>query len=302
MRVKFWGTRGTRPTPGPTTLRFGGYTACVEVRTRENKLIILDSGSGICELCNTLMGNGPVDAHRLISHTHWDHIQGFPFFGPNFVPGSHLRIIGPKGSMKSLQSAFADQMDPAYFPLSMDQMPVKLEFIEMAPGEVFEAAGVKVIPHTLHHPIATFGYRLEENGHSVVFATDNESYEDPDVLAAKADEIHEREGGGAEGDLAGLWHDHFIEWCRGTDLLIHDAQFSREEYKTRVGWGHSTFDYSLLVARESGARQLAFFHHDPGHSDHQIEAMVEEALGSPHHRQHRGLIAFPAAEGQEIEL
>jgi phosphoribosyl 1,2-cyclic phosphodiesterase len=298
VRIKFWGTRGTRPTPGRSTLRYGGNTACVEVRTSNNDLIILDSGSGIAELGNALPG--PVNAHLLISHTHWDHIQGFPFFGPNFVPGSKLRVIGPKGSMKSLESAFADQMDPAYFPINLGQMPVDLEFVELSPGEVFQAAGVKVIPHTLNHPIATFGYRLEENGHVFVFATDNESYEDPDVLAAKVEEGKERNA--PPETLDSLWQDNYIGWCKDADLLVHDAQYSKEEYKQRVGWGHSTFDYALLIARQAGARQLAFYHHDPVHSDHQIEAMVEEALGSEQHRRHRGLIAFPAAEGQEIVL
>ena len=277
MRVKFWGTRGTRPTPGSSTLRYGGNTACIEVRTSTEELLIIDSGSGICELGNSL--EGPVNAHLLISHTHWDHIQGFPFFGPNFVRGSRLTVIGPKGSMKSLQSAFADQMDPVYFPLTMDQMPVELEFREMLPGESFEAAGVKVTPHTMHHPIATFGYRLEEGGRTFVYATDHEPW----------------------GDDGQLETDH-VEWSRDADLIVHDAQYSRREYRSRAGWGHSSVDYALLVARQAAARQLAFFHHEPMHSDHQIEAMVEEALGSDAHRSHRGLIAFPAAEGQEIVL
>jgi ribonuclease BN (tRNA processing enzyme) len=298
VRVKFWGTRGTRPTPGRDTLRFGGNTACVEVRTATDELIIIDSGSGICELGNAL--KGPVHAHLLISHTHWDHIQGFPFFGPNFTPGSKLTVIGPKGSMKSLQSAFADQMDPVYFPLSMDQMPIELDFKEMAPGEAFEAAGVKVTPHTMHHPIATFGYRLEEDGRSFVFATDQEPWSDPDELTEKV-RVFKDEGRPA-AEIEALWPRQYIEWCRNADLLVHDAQYSGEEYRTHVGWGHSSFDYALLVARQSSARQLAFYHHDPMHSDHQIEAMVEEALGSEAHRKHRGLIAFPAAEGQEIVL
>ena len=298
MRVKFWGTRGTRPTPGRDTLRFGGNTACVEVRTSTDELIIIDSGSGICELGNEL--TGPVHAHLLISHTHWDHIQGFPFFGPNFTPGSRLTVIGPKGSMKSLQSAFADQMDPVYFPLSMDQMPVELEFKEMAPGETFEAAGVKVTTHTMHHPIATFGYRLEEDGRTFVFATDQEPWSDADELDEKVRAL--KDEGRPAAEIEALWPRQYIEWCRGADLLVHDAQYSAEEYRTHVGWGHSSFDYALLVARQAQARQLAFYHHDPMHSDHQIEAMVEEALGSESHRKHRGLIAFPAAEGQEIVL
>jgi phosphoribosyl 1,2-cyclic phosphodiesterase len=276
VKVRFWGTRGTRPTPGKSTLRYGGNTACVEVRTGDDKLIILDSGSGIAELGNSL--RGPVDAYLLISHTHWDHIQGFPFFAPNFVPGSRLTVIGPRGSMKSLQSAFADQMDPVYFPLTMDQMPVELNFKEMLPGRAFEAAGARITPHVLRHPINTFGYRIEDNGSCFVFATDHEPFEDSRQQAG------------------------YIDWCREADLLVHDAQYSSEEYRQRAGWGHSTFDYALLVARDAGAKQLAFFHHEPLHADHQIDAMVEEALGSEQHLRHRGLIAFPAAEGQEIVL
>ena len=298
MRVKFWGTRGTRPTPGPSTLRYGGNTACVEVRTSADELIIIDSGSGICELGNAL--SGPVKAHLLISHTHWDHIQGFPFFGPNFARGSKLTVIGPKGSMKSLQSAFADQMDPVYFPLTMDQMPVELEFREMLPGESFEAAGVKVTPHTMRHPIATFGYRLEEGGRTFVFATDQEPWADPEALERKVERMHAEKRPAEEIDA--LWPMNYIDWCRDADLIVHDAQYSREEYRSRVGWGHSSFDYALLVARQAAARRLAFFHHEPMHSDHQIEAMVEEAIGSDAHRRHRGLTAFPAAEGQEIVL
>ena len=298
MRVKFWGTRGTRPTPGKSTLRFGGNTASLEVRTANDDLIIIDSGSGICELGNNL--SGPVNAYLLISHTHWDHIQGFPFFGPNFVRGSKLTVIGPKGSMKSLQSAFADQMDPVYIPLTMDQMPVELEFQEMSAGECFDAYGVKITSHTMHHPIATFGYRLEEDGRTFVFATDQEPWSDPDELGEKVAQMKAEQRPAAE--IEALWPNNYIDWCRDADLLVHDAQYSREEYRTKVGWGHSSFDYALLVARQSAARQLAFYHHDPMHSDHQIEAMVEEALGSELHRKHRGLIAFPAAEGQEIIL
>jgi phosphoribosyl 1,2-cyclic phosphodiesterase len=298
VRVKFWGTRGTRPTPGKATLRYGGNTACVEVRTAADELLIIDSGSGIAELGNSL--KGPVRAHLLISHTHWDHIQGFPFFGPNFASGSQLTVIGPKGSMKSLQSAFADQMDPVYFPLTMDQMPVELDFKEMGAGETFEAAGVKITTHTMHHPIATFGYRLEEDGRSFVFATDQEPWSDPDALSDSVRAYKEQ--GRPAAEIEALWPNAYIDWCRGADLLVHDAQYSGEEYRTHVGWGHSSYDYALLVARLAGAHQLAFYHHDPMHSDHQIEAMVEEALGSESHRKHRGLIAFPAAEGQEIIL
>src|SRR5450759_4212548 len=174
VRIKFWGTRGTRPTPGRKTLRYGGNTTCVEVRDKENNLLIIDSGSGIAELGNGFSVNDPLQAHLLITHTHLDHIQGFPFFLPAFVPGTHLTIVGPAGSAKSLQAAFADQMDPAYFPIRLSHMPAEMEFIERNPGETFEVGALRVTPHLLMHPIPTFGYRIDEGSSRFCFATDNE--------------------------------------------------------------------------------------------------------------------------------
>ncbi len=277
MRIRFWGTRGTRPTPGRRTLRYGGNTTCVEVRGSHDQLLILDSGSGIAELGASLAQNGGRDFHLLISHTHWDHIQGFPFFGPAFVPGTRVTLVGPAGSIKSLQAAFADQMDPAYFPLRLDQVPAELEFIEVVAGHPLEIAGMTVTPHELNHPIVTLGYRIEEGGHTFVFATDNELQPE----------------NGAR-DMA--------EWCRGADLLVHDAQYSEAEYPAHAGWGHSTFDAALSLAEDAGARQLAFFHHDPMHSDDQIDALVEEALGNHRQRRSGRVLAFPPAEDQEINL
>ena len=144
MRIKFWGTRGTRPTPGRRTLRYGGNTTCVEVRDNDDNLLIIDSGSGIAELGSSLSPSEPVQAHLLITHTHLDHIQGFPFFLPAFVPGTHLTIVGPAGSAKSLQAAFADQTDPAYFPVRLSHMPAEMEFIERNPGETFEVGALRL--------------------------------------------------------------------------------------------------------------------------------------------------------------
>lgn len=282
MRIKFWGTRGTRPTPGKRTLRYGGNTTCVEVRDRQGNLLIIDSGSGIAELGNTFNQNEPLQAHVLITHTHMDHIQGFPFFLPAFVPGTQLTIVGPAGSAKSLQAAFADQMDPAYFPIRLDHMPADLEFIERNPGEAFEVGALSITPILLMHPIPTFGYRIDEGSTSFAFATDNE-------IA-----FFGTNGNGSLADMA--------EWCRGADLLVHDAQFSRDEYRTHAGFGHSTFEEALSLAQQAGVRQLAFFHHDPAHSDTDIDALIEEALGN--HRQSGGseVVTFPAAEEQELIL
>jgi phosphoribosyl 1,2-cyclic phosphodiesterase len=282
MRVKFWGTRGTRPTPGRRTLRYGGNTTCLEVRDKDDNLIIIDSGSGIAELGANLAHDEPLQAHLLITHTHLDHIQGFPFFSPAFTQGTHLTIVGPAGSAKSLQAAFADQMDPAYFPVRLDHMPADMEFIERNPGETFEVGGLRITPLLLMHPIPTFGYRLEEGSTTFVMATDNE-------IAP-----FEPEQNGSMKDL--------VEWCRDADLLVHDAQYSREEYKTHAGYGHSTFEDALSLAERANVQQLAFFHHDPMHSDTDVDALIEEALGN--HRQSGGsdVVTFPAAEDQEILL
>jgi phosphoribosyl 1,2-cyclic phosphodiesterase len=282
MRIKFWGTRGTRPTPGRRTLRYGGNTTCLEVRDREDNLLILDSGSGIAELGAKLGQDEPLQAHLLITHTHLDHIQGFPFFSPAFIQGTQLTIVGPAGSAKSLQAAFADQMDPAYFPVRLDHMPADLEFIERNPGETFEVGGLRITPLLLMHTIPTFGYRVEEGSTSFVMATDNE-------LA-----LFKQEANGSMKDL--------VAWCRGADLLVHDAQYSQEEYRTHAGFGHSTFEDALSLAESANVQQLAFFHHDPMHSDADVDALIEEALGN--HRQAGGaeLATFPAAEDQEVQL
>ncbi|MGH7904493.1 MAG: MBL fold metallo-hydrolase [Candidatus Dormibacteraceae bacterium] len=280
MKVRFWGTRGTRPTPGPRTLRYGGNTACVEVRTGSGELIIIDSGSGIAELGSAL-GDRPLRAHLLITHTHWDHIQGFPFFAPNFVPGTRLTVVGPGGSMRSLQEAFADQMAPAYFPLRLEEMPAGVEFIERRAGEVFEVGGARITPHLLNHPVATFGYRVEEAGRAFVFATDNE----PPAA------------GGGDG------HRALVDWCRDADLLAHDAQYSADEYRSRVGWGHATFEYALRVAHESGAGRLAFYHHDPAHSDDEVDVLVGRALDEDSRtRAGNRPEAFPAAEDRDLSV
>ena len=282
MRVKFWGTRGTRPTPGRRTLRYGGNTTCVEVRDKDNNLLIVDSGSGIAELGATFSPTEPLQAHLLITHTHLDHIQGFPFFLPAFVPGTHLTIVGPAGSAKSLQAAFADQTDPAYFPVRLSHMPAEMEFIERNPGETFEVGGLRITPHLLMHPIPTFGYRIDEGTSRFSFATDNEL---PMFV------------NGEVGTLKEL-----ANWCRDSDLLVHDAQYSAEEYKTRVGFGHSSYEDALSLAEMAGAKELGFFHHDPLHSDADVDALIEEAMGN--HRQGGGaeIDAFPAAEEMELTL
>jgi ribonuclease BN (tRNA processing enzyme) len=173
-------------------------------------------------------------------------------------------------------------MDPAYFPVRLDHMPAEMEFIERNPGETFEVGGLRITPHLLMHPIPTFGYRIDEGDTRFAFATDNEI-----ALFAKNEN-------GSLKDLA--------TWAKDADLLVHDAQYSREEYKTHAGFGHSTYEEALKLAEQAGAKQLAFFHHDPVHSDTDIDGLIEEALGNHRAAGGANIDAFPAAEDQEIAL
>ncbi|MGH7863242.1 MAG: MBL fold metallo-hydrolase [Candidatus Dormibacteraceae bacterium] len=277
MKIRFWGTRGTRPTPGPKTLRYGGNTSCVEVRAQGGGLVIMDSGTGIAELGSLLLAEGVTEVTILVTHTHWDHIQGFPFFAPAFEAEAKITIVGPRGSVRPLEAAFVDQMDAPYFPLRLEQLAAELHFVEVDSQQTFEVAGMMVTPHPLHHPITTYGYRLDYADRTFVFATDNEV-----------------EPGADHSDLT--------RWCAGADLLVHDAQYGSEEYRDHVGWGHSSFEAALEVASAAGAARLGFFHHDPQHSDADVETLMESALRVCPKKGARCGAAFLAAEAQEIEI
>ena len=277
MKIRFWGTRGTRPTPGPKTLRYGGNTSCVEVRAQGGGLVIIDSGTGIAELGSALLAEGVTEVTILVTHTHWDHIQGFPFFAPAFETEVKITIIGPRGSVRPLEAAFVDQMDAPYFPLRLEQLAAELHFVEVDSQQTFEVAGIMVTPHLLHHPITTYGYRLDHSDRTFVFATDNE-------IEPGAD------------------HSDLTRWSTGADLLVHDAQYGSEEYRDHVGWGHSSFEAALEVASAAGAARLGFFHHDPQHSDADVETLMESALRACPKKGARCGAAFLAAEAQEIEI
>jgi phosphoribosyl 1,2-cyclic phosphodiesterase len=293
MRVRFWGTRGSVPTPGQSTVRYGGNTACVELRTNAGAFIIFDSGTGIRELgLHLARQGGPVSAHLMLGHTHWDHISGFPFFTPLFVPGNHVVIYGARDLDRSLRDVLAGQMHYTYFPVPLGDLRAEIEFSELEEGEItIEDAVVRT--HYLNHTAVCMGYRVEAEGVSVAYITDHEPYgfsggQDGAVGGLRGGPIH-------GGDR------RLIEFVRGVDLLIQDAQYTPQEYPTRRGWGHSSTDYVTDIAVEAGARRVALFHHEPTHADDDIDRMVEDArqraraAGSD-------VELFAAAEGNQIEL
>jgi phosphoribosyl 1,2-cyclic phosphodiesterase len=287
MRVTFWGTRGSVPTPGPSTVRYGGNTACVEMRTEAGTFFIFDSGTGIRELgLHLARQGGPVAAHLMLGHTHWDHISGFPFFTPVFAPGNRLAIYGARDLDRSLRDVLAGQMHYTYFPVPLGDLRAEISFCELEEGTIrIEDASVRT--HYLNHTAVCMGYRVEADDAAVAYITDHEPY-----------------GVVEDGLRRGFVHGgdrRLIEFVRGVDLLIQDAQYTPEEYAERRGWGHGSTDYVVDIALEAGARRLALFHHEPTHADDEIDRMLEECRARAH-RAAGQLDIFGAAEGETIGL
>jgi phosphoribosyl 1,2-cyclic phosphodiesterase len=285
MHVRFFGTRGSIATPGPNTLRYGGNTSCVEVRSNSGTLIVLDMGTGAVVLGRELMARGgPVCGHVLISHTHWDHIQGIPFFAPLSVPGNEWDIYAPRGFGQTLRDTLGGQMQYSYFPVGLEQLGATIRYHELVEGWL-RIGDVEVTSRYLNHPVLTLGYRLEADGVAVVYACDHEP--------------HSRMLATGSGDIFGEDR-RYAEFLAGADLVVHDAQYLASEYPQKVGWGHSTVEYALAVARSAGVKQLALTHHDPRRDDAAIDDIVQSLHSEALHT--AGPHVFAAAEGQEMDL
>jgi phosphoribosyl 1,2-cyclic phosphodiesterase len=285
MRVRFFGTRGSIATPGPDTLRYGGNTSCIEVQSSAGTLVILDMGTGATVLGRELMARGePSRGHILISHTHWDHIQGIPFFAPLFVPGFEWDIYGPRGLHQGLRQTLAGQMQSTYFPVTLEQLGATIRYRELVEGRL-RIGDIEVTCRYLNHPALTLGYRLEADGAALVYACDHEPHSH--ALATGV------------GDFLGEDRRH-AEFLAGADLVAHDAQYRASEYPQKIGWGHSTIEYAYAVARLAKVGQLALTHHDPMRDDTQIDALVDSLR--PEGFRPAGPHVFAAAEGHEVEL
>ncbi len=294
MRVRFWGTRGSIATPGPSTTHFGGNTSCVELTTDSGDLLIFDCGTGAHGLAAKLIaeGRGPIHGNILLGHTHWDHIQGFPFFSPAFVPGNSVAIYGPDGSRGSLHDVLSGQMEFTYFPVELGQLPALITYHDLTEG-IHRIGSARVATQFLNHPALTLGYRIEADGVAVVYLVDHEPFSDElwraDAEPGRLDSILH------EGDRR---HAKFME---GADLVIHDAQYTPEEYGPKKTWGHSTYEYAVRLAAAADVRQVALTHHDPGHDDKFIASLERKArvlalqCGT-------GVDAFCAYEGCEVVI
>ena len=260
MRVRFWGTRGSIATPGPGTNHFGGNTSCVELTTANGDLLIFDCGTGAHRLAAALMAQGKkaIHANILLGHTHWDHIQGFPFFSPAFIKGNSVAIYGPEGSRGSLHHVLAGQMEFTYFPIELDQLPAAITYHDLTEG-IHNIGGVRVATQFLNHPAMTVGYRVEADGVAMVYLVDHEPFSDELWRA-----------GAEPGRIESILHEgdrRHAKFMADADLVIHDAQYTPDEYPSKKTWGHSSYDYVVQIAAAAGVRRLALTHHDPSHDD-----------------------------------
>jgi phosphoribosyl 1,2-cyclic phosphodiesterase len=280
MRVRFWGTRGSIAAPGPDTIHFGGNTSCVELTTPSGGVVVLDCGTGAHLLGNHLVDTetGPVTATILLSHTHWDHIQGFPFFAPLFQPDNHFKVYGPDGAYLSLRDVLAGQMEHPYFPVELDQLAARIVYQDLREG-VYQIDGVTVRAQRMNHPSPTLGYRIEVGGRSICYLCDHEPYSEniwrEGAPAGRLESILE------EGDR------RHAEFMHGADVVIHEAQYTPDEYPSKRHWGHSTYSYAVELAAAVGVPRLYLTHHDPSHDDEfiaELEGKAQELarrLGSP---------------------
>ncbi len=298
MKLKIWGCRGSIPTPGKDTVRYGGNTPCVELKLDDNNLIILDSGTGIKNLGNYLIRKGEsTRAYIMITHPHWDHIQGFPFFKPLFISGNEFTIVGSGAKTKTLEQIVADQMDRVYFPVRLSELKANIKFLQVGEEEfkVYDAT-VKTI--YVNHPGFTLGYRISFNNKTVVYISDNEPFdrEITPYLFNWEKEVVER-----FEKIPGDPNKRIFEFVKGADLLIHDTTYTPEEYVEKVGWGHSHYLFTLRVAHEGGVKRLLLFHHDHTHTDSMLDQIFEHCKNELKKKKYKFNLLI-AAEGMEIEI
>jgi phosphoribosyl 1,2-cyclic phosphodiesterase len=288
MKFRFWGVRGSIPSPGPRTVRYGGNTTCIEVRTGDGTLIILDAGTGLYALAQDLMARRAVDggeirANIFITHSHWDHIHGLPFFIPLFVKGSRICLHGARDPVtgKGIEHVMGVQLQNSYFPVGEETMDATIAYETLDVGHPHHVGDARIDNVVMNHPVTNLGYRISCNGKSLFFTGDHEPFSNPHPDSQPQHEV----------DAA----------MAGVDALIVDCSYTIEEYPARQGWGHGTFDAALEMALRAGARALYCTHHEPTRGDDELEAAFAQALARFEGRL-GALRVVLAHEGLEVEL
>ena len=280
MKIKVWGCRGSLPSPGKDTIKYGGNTTCIEIMLNDGTLVIIDAGSGIRALGDKVLKEGITEMYLFLTHTHWDHLIGFPFFTPGYINTYKIHVRGGANAQISLEGLLRRQMESPFFPVPFDAMRAEFDFATTDPEESF-IGSAKIISTSLSHPNRGTGFKIIEDGKVFVFLTDNE-----------LDFIHED----------GMNPDDYANFSRGADILMHDAQYTEEQYNTTTKtWGHSTFSSATELSIKAEVKRFGLFHHDPTHTDDDVDTFVSscqeqiEKANSP-------VECFGVREGMEITL
>ena len=279
MFIRCWGARGSIAVSGPEYLKYGGDTTCLEIRTKNDEVIIVDAGTGIRRLGNELLNEGRQEYNIIFTHAHWDHILGFPFFRPIYAKGTRINFFGCPFAQQSVKELVAKSMKPPYFPVNFEDIKAEIEF-RGACKESFAIDSVCVTPVLLSHPNQGLGYKFVEDGKSFVFLTDNE-------LALK--------------HPGGLDYRDYVDFCSHANLLMHDSEFTEKDYVLKKGWGHSTYSDALRLALDAGVKQFGLFHHNQDRTDTELDEIVEDCQNTIRCRK-SDLACLGVRTGTEIEL
>ena len=253
--VDFWGVRGSVPSPGPTTTRYGGNTSCVSI-TADDKILILDAGTGIRNLGSAIIGQPELEIFVIVTHSHWDHIQGFPFFTPIYQPNRPVHMFPTLHKKNVVLASLIDQMDGAHFPITPDQVPSNFNFVTENPLEFLESNGFHLEMVPMNHPGKAFGYKITIDDKIICYFTDNEI----DPPYEKSIELNE-----------------LTNQCRNADILIHDAQYTEDDMPLKHGWGHSLISQVTELGKSAEVKNLVYYHHDPERTDDLLDKELEKA-------------------------
>ena len=255
IQVEFWGVRGSVPSPGPTTIRYGGNTSCVSI-TADNKILILDAGTGIRNLGSAIIGQPELEIFVIVTHSHWDHIQGFPFFTPIYQPNRPVHMFPTLHKKNVVLASLIDQMDGAHFPITPDQVPSNFNFVTENPLEFLESNGFHLEMVPMNHPGKAFGYKITIEDKIICYFTDNEI----DPPYEKSIEIEK-----------------LTQKCKNADILIHDAQYTEDDMPLKHGWGHSLISQVTELGKSADVKNLVYYHHDPERTDDMLDKELEKA-------------------------
>ena len=279
MKIKIWGCRGTIPSPGEHTLKYGGNTTCVEIRDEGGFRTVIDAGSGLRLLGKQIIKDKCKEICLMITHAHWDHLMGFPFFTPAYIDGFKINLCGVAAAKDYLSKILPRQLEAPYFPVDFSQLKAEFHFCVNTPGKKL-CHRLKIDSIELSHPNGGYGYKFVEDGKTFVFLTDNE-------LSDKHSQSKT--------------YQQYVDFCKNSDLLLHDAQYTNEEYKKTKGWGHSTYDMAVSLAKDANVKSLGLIHHDPDRTDEQLDKIVNE-LKLKLQNDKSKLNLFAAYEQMEIQL